>query len=103
MAMTTHSIWQRGVPYTTHARRRMQQRALTQVVVEQTMIYGREVIGHDTVLYVVGRNEVAEWRREGLRVEHLEGVHVVCSSAGEVITAYRNRTLAGFRALRHAA
>ena len=101
--MYTPTIQQRGVPYTRHAQRRMAQRALSRTLVEQAMIYGREVIGHDTVLYVMGRNEVLEWRREGLRLEHLEGVHVVCSRDGVVITAYRDRGLAGFRALRHAA
>ncbi len=101
--MTTRAIQQQGVPYTRHAQRRMAQRALSRSVVEQAMIYGREVIGNDTVLYVVGRNEVLEWRREGFRLEHLEGVHVICSRCGVVITAYRDRGLAGFRALRHAA
>lgn len=94
---------QRGVVYSIHALRRMQQRALSRVVVEQAMLYGRETLGSDTVMYVVGRAEVAAWRREGVRIDHLEGVHVVCAPSGAVITAYRNRALRGWRALRHAA
>ncbi len=103
MAIDT-PVEQRGVTYSVHALRRMQQRALSRVTVEQAMLYGREALGHDTVMYVVGRAEVAAaWRSEGVRIEHLEGVHVVCAASGVVLTAYRNRALRGWRALEHAA
>jgi hypothetical protein len=79
----------------------MQQRGITQEMLEAVLVFGREVYGPGTVLYVVGHREVERWRREGARVEDLEGLHVVCSPSGAVLTTYRNHTLKGLRALRH--
>lgn len=86
--------------YTEHVLRRMRQRAISLEMVEGVMLFGRELMGSDTVMHVVGRKEVACWRMRGYRIEHLEGVHVVCGRDGAVITVYRNHDLRGARALR---
>lgn len=96
------TVVQQGVKYTAHALRRMQQRALSAGMIELAMLYGREVLSIRTILYVVGRAEVRAARvRDGVRIEHLEGIHVVCAGSGAVKTVYRNRSLRGLRALKH--
>lgn len=80
--MRSNPAGHHGLPYTHHALRPMQQRARLPEYVEQAMVFGREAHGADAVLHVVGRREVARWRAEGVRIDHLEGVHVLRSRGG---------------------
>jgi hypothetical protein len=80
--MRSNPAGHHGLPYTHHALRPMQQRARLPEYVEQAMVFGQEAHGADAVLHVVGRREVARWCAEGVRIDHLEGVHVLCSRAG---------------------
>lgn len=89
--------------FSRHAMLRMQQRSISLAMVEAVMLYGREVLGPDTVIYVVGRRDAFRWRMRGERIEHLEGIHVVCCGAGTVITVYRNREFRGVHELLRAA
>lgn len=86
--------------FSRHALLRMQQRTISHAMVESVMLYGREVRGHDTVIHVVGRRDARCWRMRGVRLDHLEGIHVVCSGDGVVITVYRNREFRGVHELR---
>lgn len=86
--------------YTRHVLRRMRQRAISFEMLEGVMLFGRELRGPDTVMHVVGRREVACWRLRGHRIERLQGIHVVCSREGVVLTVYRNSDLRGARALK---
>ncbi len=47
---------------------------------------------------MVGRREIEEARRLGDRIDDLDGIHVVCSPNGDVITVYRSRSLNGLHA-----
>jgi len=46
---------------------------------------------------VIGRNEVERLIRQGIDLRDYEGVHVVRSADGDIITVYRNRDLRGLR------
>ena len=42
-------------------------------------------------IFFVGRKEVVRYAHEDVDLQGVEGIHVVCASEGEVLTAYRNR------------
>jgi hypothetical protein len=84
---------------TAHARTRMRQRAIRPRALQLALLYGREVHTANAIFVVVGRREVEKARVAGDDIQFLEGIHVVCSIGGSVITVYRDRTL---RALKHA-
>ena len=81
-----------------HARVRMCGRRISEEDIESALLYGRSVHTRGAVIYAVGHKESQQWRMRGVNLERCEGLQVVCSHDGAVITAYRNRN---FAALRH--
>lgn len=77
-----------------HARIRMAHRAIRQEQIDQVIHYGRECHLRHAVIYAVGHKEV---RTFGRFLEQCDGIHVLCSSDGTVITTYRNHNLRGLR------
>ena len=49
------------------------------------------------MIYAIGRNEVERFKKENVNLSECEGVQVVCSIDGVVLTVYRNQS---FRKLR---
>ncbi len=86
--------------FTRHARIRMTGRRLSEREVTMVMDFGRRLHGRGAQIYVVGRKEIIRYRRDGIDLSALEGIHVVCSRLGRVLTTYRNRELSGIRKLR---
>ena len=86
-----------GVALTYHAWERMGRRGLSPAEIADVMSYGREVHVRGATVFVVGRKEVARYRRDGLDLSAIEGVHVVCSEAATIMTAYCNRDMRGLR------
>lgn len=82
---------------TTHARMRMMARRISETALSAVMEYGRVVYVRGAKIYVVGRKEVAAFLRKGIELADFEGIHVVCSSEGDVLTTYRNRDFRGLR------
>lgn len=86
------------LPLTTHARLRMQQRRIDLDMIELVIQFGREVCTRGAIVYALGRNEVTKAAKDGQKLSHLEGIHVVTSHEdGSVLTVYRNRDLAGLK------
>lgn len=80
-----------------HANERMEQRNIDIEAIEAVLDYGREVFTRGAVVHAVGRREIEQSAREGIDLTRHDGVQVVCSRDGTVLTAYRNRD---FRKLR---
>ena len=78
---------------TTHARMRMMARRISETALSAVMEYGRVVYVRGAKIYVVGRKEVAAFLRKGIELADFEGIHVVCSSEGDVLTTYRESRL----------
>lgn len=86
-----------GASVTTHARRRMVDRNISDRAIEAVLDFGRISRVRGAEIYSVGRKEVRLYAREGIDLEACEGVHVVCSPNGTVLTAYRNSNFRGLR------
>jgi len=75
----------------------MNARRLSRETVAQTLQYGREIHVRGAVIFAIGRKEVEHAKRFGVDLTRGEGVQVICSRDGGVMTVYRNRD---FRSLR---
>lgn len=86
------------LPFVTkHAVKRMNSRRLSSSAVDSVLCYGREVHVRGAVIYAIGQNEVDLAKKCGIDLRALDGLHVVCSREGAILTAYRNRSLSGLR------
>ena len=88
-----------ALPLTTHARLRMDGRRIPEAAVAAVLEHGRAVWARGALIHAVGRREVARAARHGVDLRPCEGVQVVCSPDGGVVTVYRNHD---FRPLRRA-
>lgn len=79
-----------GAPLSRHACDRMNRRRLSGTGVDLVQQYGREVFARGAVFCFVGRKEVAAYA-DRADLTGVEGIHVLVSRDGMVITVYRNR------------
>ena len=82
---------------TTHARMRMMARRISETALSAVIDYGRIVYVRGAKIYVIGRKEVTKFLRQGVELADYEGIHVVCSTEGVILTTYRNRDFRGLR------
>lgn len=95
---TTHDVVHDGIEMLTrHAAERMRARGLRPEAVAAAIAYGRVVHVRDADIHAIGRKEVESGKREGVDLSRYEGVQVVCSREGAILTVYRNRDLRGLR------
>ena len=88
------------VPLTQHARKRIQQRGLSDTDIQTVIRFGRKVKTKAAQHHVMGRREVKHFAPLGFNFSALQDVHVVVAIYGWVITAYKN---ADFKSIRHQA
>ncbi len=82
---------------TSHAAVRMQQRGITEDLVEAVLAFGRCVHARGLTFRVVGRREVEHYAHRGLDLSRAEGVHVLVEADGAIVTTYRNHDLRNIR------
>ncbi|WP_459936775.1 DUF4258 domain-containing protein [Desulfonatronum parangueonense] len=85
---------------TNHAWRRMTARGISTEAVEAVLDYGRVVYTRGAAICAIGRKEVKFFSRQGINLTLYEGVQVVCSTDGAVVTTYRNQDFRGLRSSR---
>lgn len=75
----------------------MDARSLSADALRSALKYGRTVWTRGGRIYAIGRKEVQYYRAHGINLSRFEGVHVVESADGTILTVYRNRDLRGLR------
>ena len=97
MHSTSHAV-PSTYALTQHALSRMDARRLSSDAVRQVLKYGRSTWTRGAKVFAIGRKEVAHYRRHyGLDLSRYEGVHVVTTAEGAILTVYRNHDLRGLR------
>lgn len=81
-----------------HAQRRVDMRGVNQQVIELLLKFGREVKARGVLFYVVGKKEVQQSCKQEPALKDMEGMQVLTSEDGVIITTYRNKHL---RQIRH--
>ena len=82
---------------TQHAWSRATSRGLADGAIDAAMRYGRVVYVRGAQIHAIGRREVQAFARHGVDLGAWEGVQVVCSPDGTIVTAYRNHDFRGLR------
>lgn len=85
---------------TKHAVDRMVARSISRSAVEAALEFGRCREIRDAEIFAIGRREVAKYRCDGIDLSAFEGMQVVATATGAVVTVYRNRDFKGLRAPR---
>jgi hypothetical protein len=80
-----------------HAQNQMDARSISTDALRSALKYGRMSWTRGARIYAIGRKEVQYYRAHGVDLARFEGVHVVESLDGAIITVYRNRDLRGLR------
>ncbi|MCP3169963.1 DUF4258 domain-containing protein [Myxococcus qinghaiensis] len=85
---------------TNHAKERMATRGLRADAIDATLAYGRVVYVRGADIYAIGRREIARYTEEGIDLSAYNGVQVVVTADGAILTVYRNRSFNGLRGRR---
>lgn len=83
---------------TLHAATRMQQRGIKRDDVRAALNFGRRIHAKGVTFYVVGHKEVRHYALAGVDLTEVEGLQVLVSDDGSVVTTYRSRDLHSIRA-----
>ena len=78
---------------TNHAAIRMQQRGISKAALQAVLDFGRRIHAKGLTFYVVGRKEVALYADRGVNLANFEGLQVLVTADGAVVTTYRSRDL----------
>ena len=82
---------------TRHAWGRMCARGINIDLITAVLDYGRSSFIRGAQIFAIGRKEVAKFKEMGIDLTHCEGLQVVCSTDGWVLTAYKNHDFRGLR------
>ena len=82
-----------GINLTAHALTRMAERGIPILAVNKTIAFGRIMRGRGATIYAIGKKEISLLLEKGIDLKGFEGVHVVMSKIGSVLTVYRNLNL----------
>lgn len=84
--------------FTEHAAFRMNSRHVSTTDIAVVMSYGRSIHVRGALIYALGHREAAICRQDGIKVDRVEGLQVVCAAKDNtVITVYRNNDLRSLR------
>lgn len=86
-----------GYALSHHAWQRMSRRGLSPDAIGRVIDFGRVAYVRGAMIYAVGRKEVERFSRDGIRLSDVEGLQVVCTEDGVIMTAYRNHDFRGLR------
>lgn len=82
---------------TKHAEERMAMRGLRADAIDAALAYGRVVHVRGADICAIGRKEIARYAEDGIDLAAYDGVQVVVTSGGYILTVYRNRSFNGLR------
>ena len=90
MSCSTTCSVDAALTLTHHACQRMDQRRITAADVTAAMKYGRVFYAKGAVYHILGCREIKRFL-PSVDLQHLDGVHVICTNEGVVITVYRDK------------
>ena len=85
---------------TVHASQRMNARGISHADVQAALRHGRVVHVRGAAIHAIGQREISRCRRRGIDLSGYDGLQIVCTHDGTILTAYRNRDFRGLRPLR---
>ena len=86
-----------GIRLTIHASQRMDARGISDAAVQAALQHGRVVYVRGAAIHAIGQKEISRCQRQGIDLSRYEGIQIVCTHNGSILTAYRNRDFRGLR------
>lgn len=86
-----------GFQLSRHAWQRMGARGVSSSAINKVLTFGRVIHARGATMYVIGRKEVKRYMGQGINLDDLHGMQVICSKNGTIMTLYRNRDLRSLR------
>ena len=80
-----------------HAWQRMGARGVSSSTINKVLTYGRVIHVRGARIYVIGRKEIKRYMDQGIDLDDLHGIQVICGKNGTIMTLYRNRDLRALR------
>ena len=90
-----------NIHITKHAEVRMNKRGITRQMLELVLMFGRKIYARGVVFYVIGKKEIQRFHKKEAGLKNMEGIQVLTSVDGVVITTYLNRDLRAIRPESH--
>ncbi len=90
-----------GIYITKHAEVRMNKRGITRQMIELVLMFGRKIYARGVVFYVIGKREIQRFHDKEAALKNMEGIQVLTSVDGVIITTYRNKNLRAIRPENH--
>lgn len=81
------------VEFSSHSEMRMSQRGIGKDDILIVQQYGRLLYSRNACIHVVGKKEVKKAQKDNINLQKYEGIHVISSAEGTVLTVYRNKRL----------
>lgn len=82
---------------TRHALLPSQQRCISRTTIDLVITYGREIHTRGATFMVIGRKEADKCKDLEIDLSKAQGVQILLSTVGQVITTYRNQGLRKIR------
>lgn len=86
-----------GLKITEHAMSRMAERRLDAAAINVALSFGREIHTRGITIFAVGRKEIRKADAMSINISRFDGLHVLCSRDGSIVTTYRNFSLRGLK------
>lgn len=84
--------------YSLHADKRAIQRGVKKSMVKDILSFGRKNYQNGAIYYSIGRKEIDKYQQICPALKKMNGMHVICSHSGVIITMFRNQS---FKVIQH--
>lgn len=91
----------RNIVNSKHASQREGQRGISKKQVILAYQYGRVIRSRRATYFVIGKKEIKKYGAIEPEIKEMNGIQLVMSSNGTILTAYRNKNLRKIRPSKH--